>query len=212
MYNTRVRLKGYQIAVVVNFIPPVPYIGVTISVCLSLKPSVCQSFNNSGQTSKWTAHRDNMAYVPISYQRKEVEMVVDKTRNFMDSRRYGTETCSCLIPHAACSQVLAVKTALRMDTGKKSLASTNVGLLRTKARGKAKSGRKQPRPGDIKVVIPEPIPEMDERENEEELVDIAIASKMNMYQNKYKPVILLLSTKFWRSAYIFRLQVLKTVI
>ena len=95
----------------------------------------------------------------------------------MDSRRYGTETCSCLIPHAACSHVLAVKTVLRMDTGKKSLASTNVGLLGTKARGKANSGRKQPRSGDIKVVIPKPILEMDEPENEEELVDIAIASE-----------------------------------
>ena len=95
---------------------------------------------------------------------------------------FPTETCSCLIPHAACSHVLAVKTALRMDTGKKSLASTSVGLVRTKAIGKAKSGRKQPRPGDIKVVessYPEPIPEMDEpvSENQEELVDIAIASK-----------------------------------
>ena len=76
---------------------------------------------------------------------------------------FPTETCSCLIHHAACSHVLAVKTALRirMDIGKMSLASTNVGLERTKARGKAKSGRKQPRPSDIKVVESsnsEPIP------------------------------------------------------
>ena len=62
------------------------------------------------------------------------------------------------------------------------MASTNFGLVRTKARGKAKSGRKQPRSGDIKVVessYPEPIPEMDEpvSDNQEELVDIAIASE-----------------------------------
>ena len=64
---------------------------------------------------------------------------------------FPVEKCSCLIPHAACSHVLAVKTALRMNDSFKAFATTNIGLVRTKARGKAKSGRKQPRPGDIKI-------------------------------------------------------------
>ena len=64
---------------------------------------------------------------------------------------FPVEKCSCLIPHAACSHVLAVKTALRMNDSSKAFATTNIGLVRTKARGKAKSGRKQPRPGDIKI-------------------------------------------------------------
>ena len=64
---------------------------------------------------------------------------------------FPVEKCSCLIPHAACSHVPAVKTALRMNDSSKAFATTNIGLVRTKARGKAKLGRKQPRPGDIKI-------------------------------------------------------------
>ena len=44
-----------------------------------------------------------------------------------------------------------MKTALRMNDSSKAFATTNIGLVRTNARGKAKSGRKQPRPGDIKI-------------------------------------------------------------
>ena len=66
-------------------------------------------------------------------------------------RVFPFEKCSCLIPNAACSHVLAVKTALRMTDSPKQFASMNIGLVRTNARGKAKSGRKQPRPGDIKM-------------------------------------------------------------
>ena len=56
-----------------------------------------------------------------------------------------------VIPHAACSHDLAVETILRMNDSSKAFATTNIGLIRTKARGKAKAGRKQPRPGDIKI-------------------------------------------------------------
>ena len=38
-----------------------------------------------------------------------------------------------------------------LNDSSKAFATTNIGLVRTKARGKAKSGRKQPRPGDIKI-------------------------------------------------------------
>ena len=64
---------------------------------------------------------------------------------------FPVEKNSCLIPHAACSHDLAVETILRMNDSSKAFATTNIGLIRTKARGKAKSGRKQPRPGDIKI-------------------------------------------------------------
>ena len=37
-----------------------------------------------------------------------------------------------------------------MNDSSKAFAITNIGVVRTKARGKAKAGRKQPRPGDIK--------------------------------------------------------------
>ena len=38
-----------------------------------------------------------------------------------------------------------------MNDSSKVFATTNIGQVRTKARGKAKSDRKQPCPGDIKI-------------------------------------------------------------
>ena len=83
-------------------------------------------------------------------------VVAGATGNFFTVQLFPQEKCSCLLPHTECCHIVSVKMALRMrQSPSVTTKSVNLTVLRKKARGSKKPGRKQPRPGDVDYQLPD---------------------------------------------------------